>query len=137
MEQNDALVWGVLEGGDHPVEVEAAGFPREVGVALRGEFDVGEDLVVVGPCWRAHVDGLCFGIGGVVESVEEEGAKMGGTCAGDGLEGDGTFLGDGGGVGAQDELLGGGGEFGEAGYGEVFVVEVGVVAEAFVCLWSA
>lgn len=42
----------------------------------------------------------------------------------------------GGAVGAEDQFLGCAGEVGETGDGEVFVVEVGVVAEDLVGLWN-
>lgn len=51
-------------------------------------MDVGEDLVVVGPCWVAEVDGWFAG----VEFREEESSKMDGTCAGDGLETANSFF---------------------------------------------
>jgi len=51
---------------------------------------------------------------------------MHGSCAGDGLESEGSLVFDGWGVGAADESLCGRCEFGEAGDGEVFVIEVGV-----------
>jgi hypothetical protein len=57
-----------------------------------------------------------------------------GSGAGDGLEGDGAFLGDCGRVLAQDEFLRGRREVGETGDGEVLVVELGVLVESFVCL---
>lgn len=59
---------------------------------------------------------------------------MASSRAGDGLQGDGSLLGDGWGLLAQNELLRGGGEVGQTGDGEVFVVEIGVVADEFVGL---
>jgi hypothetical protein len=56
------------------------------------------------------------------------------TGAGDGLDRGDALLGEGGGVGAQDELARLAGEGGEAGDGEVFVVEVGVVTDDLVGL---
>jgi hypothetical protein len=51
-----------------------------------------------------------------------------GARAGDGLEGDGALVGDGGRRLAKHQLLRGGGEVGQAGDGEVLVVEVGIAA---------
>jgi hypothetical protein len=59
-----------------------------------------------------------------------------GAGAGDGLEGGDALLGQGGGVGAQHHFRGGGGEVGEAGDGQVFVVELGVVLQDLICLLS-
>jgi hypothetical protein len=44
-------------------------------------MNVGEDLVVVRPCWRAEVDGLGLRCGGVVELLEEETTKVVGASA--------------------------------------------------------
>ena len=41
---------------------------REVGVYLYRQLNVGEDLVVVGPCWRREVELLILG----VEMCEKE-----------------------------------------------------------------
>ena len=85
-------------------------------------MDVGEDLVVVGPCWIAEIDG---GLARV-EFRDEQATEMDGACAGDGLYAAGALFGQSWGGGAQDQLCGGGGEALETGDGEVFVVEVGV-----------
>jgi len=51
-------------------------------------MDIGEDLVMVGPRWVAKVDsGFAW-----VEFGEEESSEMDGSCAGDGLDGMGTFF---------------------------------------------
>lgn len=84
VEEDDAAVGSVLEGGAHAVEVETFGLGGEVGVGLDGQVDVGEDLVVVGPGWVGEVDGLV--VGARVEPGEEEGSEVDGTGAGDGLE---------------------------------------------------
>jgi hypothetical protein len=82
---------------------------------------------VICPCGSGEVDRLVLGAG--VEFGEEQAAEVDGACAGDGLEGDYAFFGDGGGGGADDEALCGGCEVGEAGYWEVFVVQIWVGAE--------
>ena len=58
VEQDDAAFWSGFYGRAQPVEVEAFGLGGEVWVGLYGEVDVGEDLVVIGPCWGGEVDGL-------------------------------------------------------------------------------
>ena len=95
-------------------------------------MDVCEDLVVVCPCWVGEVDGLVLGAG--VEFGEEEATEVDCAGAGDGLEADDAFVGDGGGGCPDNEALSGGCEVGETCYGEVFVVEIGVGAEDFVSL---
>ncbi len=84
VQEEDAAFWGLFDGGAHAVEVEAFGFDREVGVGFYGELNVGEDLVVVCPCWGGEVDGLIGRAG--IEAGEEEGAEVDGAGAGDGLE---------------------------------------------------
>lgn len=76
----------------------------EVRVCLDGQVDVGEDLVVVGPCGRAKVDGG-GGVDFAIELREEEGAEVDGACAGDGLEGSYPLLFYCWGVGAKDQFL--------------------------------
>lgn len=56
----------------------------KVWVGLNGNVYVGEDLVVVGPCWVGEVDGLVMRAR--EEFREEEGSEMEGACAGDGLQ---------------------------------------------------
>ena len=85
VQEDDAAFRGGFDGGAHAVVVEAFGLRGEVGVGFYGEVDVGEDLVVVGPCWGGEVDGLV--IGAEVEFGEEEAAEVDGASAGDGLEG--------------------------------------------------
>lgn len=84
VEEDDAALGGGFDGGAHAVVVEALGLRGEVGVGFYGEVDVGEDLVVVGPCWGGEVDGLV--VGALVELGEEEAAEVDGAGAGDGLE---------------------------------------------------
>lgn len=57
---------------------------RKVWVGLNGDVDVGEDLVVVCPCWVGEVD--CLVVRAGEEFGEEEGSKVEGACARDGLE---------------------------------------------------
>jgi len=61
VEEDDAAFGCGLEGAEHAVKVEALGLLAEVWVVLDWEVHVGEDLVVVCPCWRAEVDGLGLG----------------------------------------------------------------------------
>lgn len=68
----------------HAVEVEAFGFDGEVWIGIYGEVDVGEDLVVVGPCWGGEVDGLVGRAG--IEAGEEESTEVDGAGAGDSLK---------------------------------------------------
>ena len=84
MQENDATFGGLVDGGAHAVEVEPLGLGGEVGVGFYGEADVGEYLVVVGPCGGGEVDGLVGGAG--VEAGEEDGAEVDGASAGDGLQ---------------------------------------------------
>jgi len=104
VEEHYAVFRGSVEGGEHAIEVEGASLWVEVGVRLDGEADVGEDLVVVGPCRVAEVDGG-RGMHFAVELGEEEGSEVDGARAGDGLEGGDPFLFDCGAVGAENELL--------------------------------
>jgi len=79
---------GSFEGREHAIKVEGSGSRTEVGVCLDGDTDVGEDLVVVGPCWRGEVDGRRrFG----EEFREEETAEVDCASTGDGLERDGLW----------------------------------------------
>lgn len=74
----------MFNGGAHATEVEAFGFDGEVWVGFYREMDVGEDLVVVGPCWGGEVNGLIGRAG--IEAGKEEGAEVDGAGAGDCLE---------------------------------------------------
>lgn len=148
VQEDDGAGGSIAQGGEHAGEVETLGLRVEVGVVGEGEVDVGEDLVVVGPGWVGEVDGG-LRVGGV-EFGEEESAQVHGTGAGDGLEG--AYLGDvrwigqkgwgeayavlanGRAVGANHQLLGGGGVVGETFDGEVFVIEGGVIANELVGL---
>ena len=134
VKKDNASFWCGPECADHAIKVKTLGVLAEVWVVLDRQVDVVEDLVVVCPCWRAEVDRLGFRCGGIVELLEEETTKVVGTSAGDGLEGCDTLLGDGGGVGAEDEFLRGGCEVCETGDGEVLVVEVWVGVEDVVGL---
>jgi hypothetical protein len=58
VKENNASFWCGFECADHAIEVKTLGVLAEVWVVLNGEVDIGEDLVVVCPCWRAEVDGL-------------------------------------------------------------------------------
>lgn len=84
VQEDDAAFRGRVDGGAHALVVEAFGLGGEVGVGFYGEIDVGEDLVVIGPCWGGEVDGLV--VGAHVEFGEEETAEVDGTGARDGLE---------------------------------------------------
>lgn len=81
VEEDDAAFWCGFECADHAIEVKTLGVLAEVWIVLDGQVDVGEDLVVVCPCWRAEVDGLGFRCGGVVELLEEEATKVVGASA--------------------------------------------------------
>ena len=141
------------------MEVETLCGGGEVGVGFYGEGDIAEDLVVVGPCWTGEVDGLGLGARiefGEEEGAEMHRARAGDSLEGayllvgvsgrdrdvfggfgeedkraEGGEGYAySFFFYGRTVGAEDELLCGRGEVGEAGDGQVLVVEIGVGAEA-------
>lgn len=85
-------------------------------------MDIGEYLVVVGPCWIAEVDGGRAW----VEFRDEQATEMDGACAGDCLYAAGALFGESWGISAQDQLCCARGEGLETGNGEVFVVEGGV-----------
>lgn len=105
VQQNDAALWCRLECTDHAIEIKALGVLAEVWVVLDWKVDVGEDLIVVCPCWRAEVYGLAFGGGGVVEPRKEEATKVVGASARDGLERGDALLLNCRRVGTEDELL--------------------------------
>ena len=92
MQQDNAMIWGIRDSVLHTSEIEAFSLFREVRVGSDREVDVGEDLVVVGPCWVAEVDGGRAG----VEFREEESSQVHSTCAGNGLDGACTLFGEGG-----------------------------------------
>lgn len=137
VEEDDGALGGVREGLLHADDVEAPGLLVEVRVLGDGEADIGEDLVVVGPCWVAEVDGgLLGGIAvRVVEAREEETAEMAGAGAGDGLDRGDAPLGDGGSGGTENDLGGFAGKGSETGDGEVFVVGFGVISYDFIRLF--
>ena len=105
----------------------------EVRVGLDGQTDVAEDLVMVGPCWRAEVDS-----GGrvdfAVELGEEQSSQVDSPGSRDGLEGSYSFLFYCGRIGAEDELLCRGGEGSQACDGQILVVELGILPEDVVGL---
>lgn len=130
MEKDDTTVWGGGDGSLHAVDIEAFCLLVKVRVGGDGHAHVGEDLIVVGPCWVGEVDSAVAG----VEPVEEEGAQVASASAGNGLDTGDTLLGDGSGVWAEEELAGLAGEGGKAGDREVLVVKIGVVADYLVGL---
>lgn len=74
--------------------------------------------------------------GWIVESDEEESTEMHCTCAGDGLErGDAPIL-NGGRLSAEDQLLRRGSEVGKTSNWEVFVVQLGILANDVVGLYA-
>jgi len=95
VKENDASLWCGLECANHAIEVKTLCVFAEVWVVLNRQVDVGEDLVVICPCWRAEVDRLGFRCGGVVELLKEETTKVVGASTRDGLEGGDTLVGDG------------------------------------------
>lgn len=134
VKEDDAAFCGGLEAGEHAIEIQTLCGLREVGIGFDGQVDIAKDLVVVGPGWVAHIDGLGCGVGGAVKFGEEKRAHVHSASAGDGLHGGDALVGDGGRGDTEDQLLGGGGEINEARDGQVFVVEVGVAAEQLVGL---
>jgi hypothetical protein len=76
VKQDDTAFWSLLYRLDHTLEVKTLGLSREVWVVLDGKLDIGEDLVVVGPCRVGNVDGLGLGGRGVVELGQESGAQV-------------------------------------------------------------
>ena len=133
VEEDDAVLGGLGKSALHAVNVEALGGLVEVGVGGDGNADVGEDLVVVGPCRVADVDGA-VGTVDLVELGEEESAQVDGTSARDGLNRGDALLGNGGRGGANEELAGLAGEGRETGDGEILMIELGVVAEDLIGL---
>jgi len=83
VEENDTSVWSSEDGLFHAGKVEAFGFFGKVGVGCDGQFDVGEDLVVVCPGGVAEIDRGRSG----EEACEEESTQVNSTSAGDGLDG--------------------------------------------------
>lgn len=76
VQEEDAPLRGFLDGRHHAGEIEAFGLGREIGVGFDGQVHVGEDLVVVGPCWGGEVDRL---VGWArVEFGEEQSAQVDG-----------------------------------------------------------
>lgn len=58
MKDDDAAVGGLLNSELHAGEVKALGSRHKVRVSFYGDFDVGEDLMMVHPCRRGKVDRL-------------------------------------------------------------------------------
>lgn len=73
VQEDDATFGSLFESIDHALKVEALGLGGKVRVCVYWDFDIGEDLVVVGPRGRGEIDGLCFWGGRVIEFGEEEG----------------------------------------------------------------
>lgn len=86
VEEHDAAFGRIGHGCTHAIEVEAFGLGGEIGVAVQGEVDIGEDLVVVCPGRVGEVDGLVVASG--VEFGKEEAAEMDGAGTGDSLQTD-------------------------------------------------
>jgi hypothetical protein len=76
VQQDNTAFRSLLYRLDHTLEVKTLGLSREVWVVLDGKLDIGEDLVVVGPCRVGNVDGLGLGGRGVVELGQESGAQV-------------------------------------------------------------
>lgn len=110
MQKDDGTGRCSAQSSNHAIKIETLGFGREIRVLSKGKADIGEDLVVVGPGWVGQVDRRTVGM----ETSEEEATQMDGARAGDGLERADAVFTNGGAVGTHDELLGGGGEAGEA-----------------------
>jgi hypothetical protein len=51
VQEDDGAVGGVLDRLHHAIEIKALSLGGEVGVCSDVQADIGEDLVVVGPCW--------------------------------------------------------------------------------------
>ena len=83
MEEDDAVIRRLRYRLLHSSKIETfCGF-REVRVGSNGNRDIGEDLIVIGPCWIAEIDlGLAR-----IELCEEESTQVHCSCAGDGLDG--------------------------------------------------
>lgn len=88
VEKDNAVIWGVCDCLFHASEIEALGRFGEVGISGDWEVDVGEDLVVICPCWVAEIDGGFAR----VEFRQKKSAEMDGSCAGDGLKGGRAFF---------------------------------------------
>lgn len=84
MQENDASLGGLLERGEHAREIKAFGLRGEIWVGFDRQVHVGENLVVVGPCWGGEVDGLVRAAR--IELGEEKSAQVDSTGARDGLE---------------------------------------------------
>ena len=82
MEKDDGVVWSVCNPFLHAGEIQAFGLFGEVRIGRNRKLNIGEDLIVVGPCWAAEVDGWRPG----VEFLEEQSSQMHGSCARNGLD---------------------------------------------------
>lgn len=57
VQQDDAVVGSVGDRFLHASKVKTLGSFREIWVGGYWKSDIGENLVVIGPCWVAEVDG--------------------------------------------------------------------------------
>lgn len=81
VQEDDRAIRGCPQGLQHAIEVKALGLLGEVGVIGEGEADIGEDLVVIGPCWVGEVNGRFLRM----EFGQEETAQVDGAGSRDGL----------------------------------------------------
>lgn len=82
VQQDNRTVGSSLDGSLHALKVQAIGLLGEVRVVGNLEANVSKDLLVVSPGRVGQVDGPVA----LVELGEEEGTKMDGAGAGDGLD---------------------------------------------------
>lgn len=80
VQEDDAAVRGIGEGGLHPLKIQALGLLVEVGILLDWDADIGEDLVVVRPGRVAEVE-RAVGAIHLVESGKEKGTQVDGTSS--------------------------------------------------------
>lgn len=108
VEEDDGALGGLREGLLHADDIETLGLLVEVWILGDRQADIGEDLIVVGPCWVAEVNGGLLGriAVRVVEARKEKAAEMAGAGAGDGLDRGDTAFGDGRSGGTEDKLSG-------------------------------
>mgnify|MGYP005989162607 CR=1 FL=1 len=130
VQQNNGALRSGLDGALHAIEVKATCLLVEVRVLSGGNADIGEDLVVVGPCRVGEVDSLVS----LVELGEEQSSQMDSTGPGDGLHGSRTTFFQSRRIGAEHQLSSLGGKLGKTCDRSILVVEFGVVSENFVGL---